>query len=70
MEWLLAPLDATRPHDITLATVWHARLMTLAWGILIVTGVVVARYGKVMPRQDWPRELDNQVWRRSHLWLQ
>lgn len=70
MEWLLAPIDAARPPDITLTAAWHARFMMLAWGVFIPAGVVIARYGKVMPWQDWPRELDNRVWWRSHLWLQ
>ncbi|MEM9197752.1 MAG: cytochrome b561 domain-containing protein, partial [Pseudomonadota bacterium] len=28
--------------------------------------VMVARYFKVVPGQDWPRELDNQIWWKSH----
>jgi hypothetical protein len=67
LAWLLAPIDATRPHEIDMALAWHGRLMTLAWGVLIPLGVVVARYLKVAPRQDWPRQLDNKLWWRSHL---
>ncbi|WP_419913866.1 cytochrome b561 domain-containing protein [Hoeflea sp.] len=69
-EWLLAPIDAGRPHQVDLAVAWHARMMTLAWGVLVPAGVLIARYFKVTPRQDWPRVLDNQFWWVSHLWLQ
>jgi hypothetical protein len=65
--WLLAPIDASRPHELSEALAWHGRLMTLAWGVLIPLGVVVARYLKVTPQQDWPRQLDNKLWWRSHL---
>jgi hypothetical protein len=67
IAWLLAPIDASRPHELSEALAWHGRLMTLAWGVLIPLGVVVARYLKVTPRQDWPRQLDNKLWWRSHL---
>lgn len=67
IAWLLAPIDASRPHEISEALAWHARLMTVAWGVLIPLGVVAARYLKVTPRQDWPRQLDNKFWWRSHL---
>jgi hypothetical protein len=65
--WLLAPLDAARPHEVGAALSWHGRFMTLAWGVLIPLGVVVARYLKVTPRQDWPRQLDNRLWWHGHL---
>lgn len=67
-EWLLSPIDASRAHDIGLATAWHGRTMVLAWGFLAPIAVIAARYFKVMPGQDWPRELDNQTWWRSH-WI-
>lgn len=68
MDWLLAPIDATRAHDVGFAVSWHARSMVLAWGILAPLAVLVARYFKVMPGQDWPRELDNKTWWRGH-WM-
>ena len=42
--------------------------MTLAWAVLAPLAVLVARYFKVLPGQDWPRELDSQVWWRTH-WI-
>ena len=68
MDWLLAPVDAARAHEVGLAVAWHGRSMVLAWGLLAPLAVLIARYFKVMPGQDWPRELDNQTWWRSH-WL-
>lgn len=68
MEWLLASIDPSRPHEVGFAVSWHARSMVLAWVILAPLAVVAARYFKVLPGQDWPRELDNQAWWRSH-WI-
>jgi len=68
MDWLLAPIDPTRAHEVGFAVSWHARSMVLAWGILAPLVVLIARYFKVMPGQDWPREVDNLTWWRSH-WI-
>ena len=42
--------------------------MILAWGILAPLAVLIARFYKVLPGQDWPRQLDNQLWWRVH-WI-
>ena len=68
MDWLLAPIDPARAHDVGFAVSWHARSMVLAWGGLAPLAVIMARFFKVMPGQDWPRVLDNQTWWRSH-WM-
>ncbi|MEM8731501.1 MAG: cytochrome b561 domain-containing protein [Pseudomonadota bacterium] len=68
MDWLLAPIDASRGHEVGFAISWHARAMVLAWGVLAPLAVLMARFFKVMPGQDWPRELDNQTWWRAH-WM-
>ena len=68
MDWLLAPIDPTRAHDVGLAISWHARLMVLSWGVLAPLAVIAARFFKIMPRQNYPAELDNQTWWRSH-WI-
>lgn len=68
MDWLLSPIDATRGHDVGFAVSWHARSMVLAWGVLAPVAVLIARYFKVLPGQDWPRKLDNQIWWRAH-WM-
>lgn len=66
LEWLLSPIDPSRAHEVGWAISWHARVMVVGWGILAPLAVIIARFFKVMPGQDWPRELDNQVWWRSH----
>jgi hypothetical protein len=68
--WLLASVDAARPHAVGPGVSWHGRLMVLAWGVLIPLGVVIARYFKVTARQDWPRQLDNRMWWHGHLTCQ
>lgn len=67
-EWLLAPIDAARPHEVSQAIAWHARTMVLAWGVLAPLAVLIARFFKIMPGQNWPQELDNVVWWRCH-WI-
>lgn len=70
LEWLLAPIDAGRAHLVDGAVAWHGRFMVTAWGLLLPLGVLVARFFKVLPWQDWPRETDNRLWWQAHLWLQ
>ncbi len=70
LDWLLTPIDATRPHHVEGLVAWHARLMVLAWAVLLPAGVFTARFLKITPRQDWPRVLDNKTWWRLHLALQ
>ncbi len=68
MDWLLVPIDPSRAHDVGFDVSWHARAMVLAWGVLAPLAVLIARFFKVLPGQDWPRELDNQLWWRVH-WM-
>ena len=68
MDWWLAPIDPSRVHEVGFAVSWHARSMTLAWAVIAPSAVMAARFLKVLPGQDWPRELDTQVWWRSH-WM-
>lgn len=49
---------------------WHARFMVIGWTILLPLGVLVARFFKITPRQNWPRILDNKFWWYSHTRLQ
>ena len=67
-EWLLSSIDASRGHEVGFYLSWHARLMTLAWGVIIPSAVVVARYYKILPHQNWPQDLDNPTWWRGH-WI-
>jgi hypothetical protein len=57
-------------HQISSLYAWHGRLMVLAWSVLLPAGILTARFLKVMPAQDWPRQLDNQVWWHAHRTLQ
>ncbi|MGI9522310.1 MAG: cytochrome b561 domain-containing protein [Hyphomicrobiaceae bacterium] len=66
VEWLSVPIDATRAHDVNFYQAWHGRLMVLAWAILFPVGVLAARFFKVLPRQDWPTQLDNPLWWHTH----
>ena len=68
--WLLAPLSGASVHDIAPLVAWHARLMVLAWSVLIPLGVLAARFYKVTPKQDFPAELDNPFWWHAHRGLQ
>jgi hypothetical protein len=66
LDWWLAPIDAARPHDVAWHVSWHARAMVAAWGGLVPVGILAARFFKVLPGQDWPRELDNRAWWNAH----
>lgn len=67
-DWLISPIDPNRAHEVGFAVSWHARLMIVAWGFAAPLLVLIARFFKVMPGQDWPRQLDNQTWWRAH-WM-
>lgn len=66
LDWLVSPFDPTRAHEVGLALSWHARLMVLSWGMLTPTAILIARFGKITPRQNWPHELDNRLWWNAH----
>jgi len=66
----LQPIDSSRMHDLGQLVIWHARLMVLAWCFCALVAVVITRYFKVLPNQDWPKQLDNKFWWNSHLSLQ
>ena len=65
-DWLMAPVDAARAHDMPALLAWHARTMTLAWGILVPCGIVAARFLKLWPGQHWPERLDHPGWWHVH----
>lgn len=70
VEWLLAPIDISRAHDVPLFVAWHARFMTLAWIVLFPLGIGAARFFKITPKQDWPERIDHKGWWYAHLTLQ
>ncbi len=67
VTWLLTPLSGSAEHSIAGWTSWHARMMVLAWTILLPTGMFIARFYKIHPRQDWPTSLDSKFWWRTHV---
>ncbi|HEY5082066.1 MAG TPA: cytochrome b561 domain-containing protein [Bauldia sp.] len=66
IDWLLAPISGVSEHYVAATTAWHGRLMVLAWAVLMPAALVVVRYFKVTPRQQWPRHLDNPFWFIAH----
>jgi hypothetical protein len=66
IRWLLTPLSGSSEHFISTSIAWHGRLMVLGLGLLMPPIVIVARFFKVTPRQDWPRQLDNPFWFVTH----
>ena len=69
-DWLSTPISGSSIHALEPWVYWHARLMVLSWGILLPCGVLLARYFKVMPSQNWPAVLDNKWWWHGHRTLQ
>ncbi len=70
MAALALPLSGNPVHHIEPWAQWHARVMVLAWGVLLPLGALVARFFKVLPGQDWPRVLDHKAWWHGHRALQ
>ena len=70
LDWLFAPIDAGRIHDVGFYLSWHARLMVFAWAFCIPLGIIAARFFKIWPGQDWPQTLDNKTWWHLHRTLQ
>lgn len=64
--FLLNPIDGSRPHSITETIRWHARFMSLGWSFFFPVAIVIARFYKVTPKQNFPEEIDNQWWWISH----
>ncbi len=48
----------------------HAGLMLLSWGFLFPLGAVTARYYKILPRQNYPTDVNNLFWWHWHRALQ
>ncbi len=69
MFWLLDPLRAGITQAISESDRLHGLLMTLAAGVMVPLAVLLARYFKVLPGQDWPRQLNRRTWWIAHLGL-
>jgi hypothetical protein len=66
VHWLLTPISGSDVHVISAPIAWHGRLMVFGMGVLMPPVLLVARFFKVTPRQDWPRQLDNPFWFVTH----
>ena len=64
--WAMFTTEATLPPG----HIAHATAMLVAWLLLLPAGVLVARFFKVTPDQDFPAELDNKTWWNWHRGLQ
>lgn len=69
LSWLTLPWSGASDHVLAAAITWHARMMVLAWGVAVPVALLLARYYKVTPQQDWPHELDNRFWWNGHRML-
>ena len=69
-HWPFVSLSGAPHPALAVAAAWHARLMVLSWSLLLPLGMLIARFFKIWPGQDWPRQLDNRRWFRAHVWLQ
>ena len=49
-------------HAVDFAVAWHGRLMFVAWLVVVPISIMVARFYKVTPHQNWPAALDNPFW--------
>ena len=56
--WLTDPIRAGLPGALDADDRWHGQMAVLGAGVLLPLAVLVARYFKILPGQDWPRELD------------
>lgn len=69
-EWLVTPIDPDRVHQVGFFISWHGRFMTVAWAGMIPLGIIIARFFKITPTQNWPQQLDNKQWWHGHRFLQ
>lgn len=62
LDWLLASQDGSVRLLTDSGVVWHGRIMMAVWLVLVPPALVIARFYKVTPRQNWPSVLDNPFW--------
>ncbi len=44
----------------------HAIVMVATWGVMVPLSLIMTRFFKVVPGQDYPRVTDHKFWMRSH----
>jgi hypothetical protein len=62
VDILSQPFSGAATHHIAPGVAWHGRLMVIAWLFIMPLIVLIARFYKVTPGQDWPNRLDNPFW--------
>jgi len=70
LDWLERPWSGDAHHHLAMPIAWHARLMVAGWVVAIPLGILVARFFKILPTQNWPQELDKKTWWTWHRLLQ
>jgi hypothetical protein len=65
-DWLMLPLSGSTKHVVEPWASVHGRFMVFAWAILMPVGIIIARFYKITPGQDWPQRLDNPFWFYTH----
>jgi hypothetical protein len=68
-SWLGDPLRAASYASLADPVRLHGLLMAFAAGLLMPLAVLLTRYFKILPSQDWPRDLNRRFWWVSHLAL-
>lgn len=66
VAWFTAPIRAGLAEPVNAADGWHGVLMMIAAGGVLPFALLITRYWKIVPGQDWPRALDHPLWWRVH----
>ena len=66
LTWLNTPISGAMTHVVDMSSAWHARLMVLAWLVIMPLIVIIARFYKVTPKQPWPEVVGNPFWFIAH----
>lgn len=64
----MEPININQTHYVSQQTAWHGRIMLATWGVLSPIAIIITRFFKITPNQDWPKKLDSQVWWKTH-WM-
>lgn len=68
-NWSLLPISGNNYHFVDFRTAWHGRIMVFTWSFAIPISILVARFFKVTPKQNWPYQLDNKFWWHTHRYI-
>lgn len=69
VAWLAAPVNGSATRvPLSGLVLDHAVLAFFGGAVLLPWVLLITRYFKVRPGQDWPRQLDDPLWRRVHHW--